>query len=170
MSAKTRRSRKPAATARESAPAPYGVRAALILTILIVVAFVWMGMAFVGSTPARSLRLTAAAETALAPTPLEAHAPTPHGPAPAPSSPVLHDSVHVYVHTGGYLASMNCRTGPGAGFPVLATIVGPAVVRSRNADSTWFLIENPSAKLLCWVARTSLVEVVGDTSTLPLAP
>jgi uncharacterized protein YraI len=78
---------------------------------------------------------------------------------PAPASPM------VIVQQ-----NMNVRGGPGTNYPVVgsATQGDNSKMTGRNDDGSWIQVEYPSADGKGWV-YTSLVDVSGDASSLPVA-
>jgi uncharacterized protein YraI len=51
------------------------------------------------------------------------------------------------------LSGANCRSGPSPDYPVIASLAAgqEATVVGRNADSSWWVLEYPSAAATCWV-------------------
>jgi len=71
--------------------------------------------------------------------------------------------------TATALQNANCRSGPGIAYPVTGSLgqgVSSTVV-GRNADSSWWVIENPGSSGTCWV-WDELVEVKPDTCDVPI--
>lgn len=65
------------------------------------------------------------------------------------------------------LAGSNCRTGPGPGYPVVASFTAghSATVLGRNAESSWWVLENAGGS--CWI-WDDLVTLNTNTCTVPV--
>lgn len=67
------------------------------------------------------------------------------------------------------LKNANCRSGPGTAYPVIGSLNQgmSSTVVGRNADSSWWVIDNPSGSGSCWIWG-EIVEVKPDTCDVPI--
>ena len=111
------------------------------------------------ATPTEAL--AAATETA-SPTALVVTPTTPPTTVPTPSVPMVTPNA----------VNVNCRSGPDVAYDaVSALLFGKSTqVTGRNADSSWWYVQDPqNSGEFCWVAA-SVVTLLGPTGGIPLAP
>jgi hypothetical protein len=104
-----------------------------------------------------------AAEATDTPTPVYTDTPTPvisDTPTPTPvitdthtPTPVEEVEVATCPPLATALTAANCRTGPGTAYDLVGSFSEgqSSTVVGRNADSSWWLVENPGSSGTCWV-------------------
>lgn len=137
-------------TAAPATPNPGAVNTAIAQTMTVLTQTAPVGVPITGGESSTPAIITPTPTTALSPTP--AFTATASGP-----------QVSVYVAT-------NCRTGPSIAYPRVGGLqVGQvAQVVGRNANNTYWIIQNPDrAGQSCWLWG-QFATVIGNTGALPV--